>query len=135
MLSASVDPASSRFTRSDAGRLLAASAVLVLAMSVILGLDILPAQATLVVEIAKSQNRLFAATEDFLVTREFRDIASESQRRELLECLFAVAQADRVMSSEEDVEMRQIASQLGFSHAEYIAARLAHGVTRTGRAG
>ena len=50
MLSASVDPASSRFTRSDAGRLLAASAVLVLAMSVILGLDILPAQATLVVD-------------------------------------------------------------------------------------
>ena len=93
------------------------------------------AQATLVVEIAKTQNRLFAATEDFLVTREFRDIASESQRHELLECLFAVAQADRVMSSEEDVEMRQIASQLGFSHAEYIAARLAHGVTRTGRAG
>ena len=47
MLSASVDPASSRFTRSDAGRLLAASAVLVLAMSVILGLDILPAQTQL----------------------------------------------------------------------------------------
>jgi len=93
------------------------------------------AQATLVVEIAKTQNRLFAATEDFLVTREFRDIANESQRRGLLECLFAVAQADRMVSGEEDVEMRQVAGQLGFSHAEYIAARLAHGVRRTGQVG
>ena len=93
------------------------------------------AQATLVVEIAKTQNRLFAGTEDFLVTREFRDVATDAERRHLLECLFAVAQADRTVSAEEDVEMRQIANQLGFSHPEYIAARLAHGVKRTGQAG
>ena len=47
MLSASAEPASSQFTRRDAGRLLAACAVLALAMSVILGLDILPAQTQL----------------------------------------------------------------------------------------
>src|SRR5262245_13941079 len=35
------------------------------------------AQSVLVVEIAKSQNRLFGGTENFLVTREFREIASE----------------------------------------------------------
>jgi len=91
------------------------------------------AQSMLVVEIAKTQNRLFAGTEDFLVTREFSAIASDAQRREMLDCLFAIAQADRMVSAEEDVEMRQIANQLGFSHAEYIAARLAHGVTRTSR--
>src|SRR5215475_12000792 len=51
------------------------------------------AQATLVVEIAKSQHRLFGGTENFLVTREFREIASDAQRRELLECLFAVTAA------------------------------------------
>ena len=39
-----------RFTRRDAGRLIAASAVLVIAMSVILGLDILPAQTQLEVD-------------------------------------------------------------------------------------
>ena len=46
------------------------------------------AQAVLVVEIAKSQNRLFGGTENFLVTREFREIASDQERRELLDCLF-----------------------------------------------
>src|SRR5262245_13719047 len=35
------------------------------------------AQATLVVEIAKNQNKLFGATEDFLVTREFKSLATE----------------------------------------------------------
>ncbi|HEX5827427.1 MAG TPA: HDIG domain-containing protein [Candidatus Limnocylindrales bacterium] len=47
MLSASVEPTSTSFTRRDAGRLIAASAVLVLAMSLILGLDFAPAQAPL----------------------------------------------------------------------------------------
>jgi uncharacterized tellurite resistance protein B-like protein len=82
-------------------------------------------QATLVVEIAKSQNRHFAGTEDYLVTREFRDLASDEQRRDLLDCLFAVSKADATISSEEDAEMRQIAGELGFSHDEYIAVRLA----------
>src|SRR6185295_3457664 len=52
------------------------------------------AQAIVVVEIAKSQNRLFGGTENFLVTREFREIASDAQREQLLECLFAVSAAD-----------------------------------------
>src|SRR5712691_9454548 len=43
-------------------------------------------QAVLVVAIAKNQNRLFGGTEDFLVTREFREIATDDQRRELLDC-------------------------------------------------
>ena len=51
MLSTSAESASSQFTRRDAGRLVAASAVLALAMSVILGLDFLPAQEQL--EVAK----------------------------------------------------------------------------------
>jgi uncharacterized tellurite resistance protein B-like protein len=85
----------------------------------------LPApQAVMVVEIAKSQNRLFGGTEDFLVTREFREIASETQRYELLECLFAVSAADDEVAGEEEAQIRQIASELGFSHAEYIQVRL-----------
>ena len=44
MLAASTDPDSTRFTRRDAGRLLAASVLLVAAMSIVLGLDFLPAQ-------------------------------------------------------------------------------------------
>src|SRR2546427_621855 len=40
-------------------------------------------QAILVAAIAKNQNRLFGGTENFLVTREFREIASEVERREI----------------------------------------------------
>lgn len=86
----------------------------------------LPAeQALLVVEIAKSQARLFGHTEDFLVTRELRDVSTHEQRREVLDCLFAVSAADESISSAEETRIRQIASELGFSHAEYVQARAA----------
>jgi uncharacterized tellurite resistance protein B-like protein len=89
------------------------------------------AQAVLVVEIANTQNRLFGATEDYLVTREFRSIASDEQRRELLDCLFAVSAADDAITSDEDAQIRQISSELGFSHAEFVNARLAYSARRT----
>ncbi len=85
-------------------------------------------QATLVVEIAKNQNKLFGGTEDFLVTREFRNLATDEERRGLLDCLFSVSAADAQISPEENKEMRQIASELGFTHEEYIRARLARRV-------
>lgn len=89
------------------------------------------AQAVLVVEIAKAQNRLFGGTEDFLVTREFRGIASETQRGELLNCLFAVSAADNAISAGEEAKIWQIASELGFSHADYVAVRLVYSDKRT----
>jgi uncharacterized tellurite resistance protein B-like protein len=81
------------------------------------------AQALLVVEIAKSQQRLFGGTENFLVTREFREIASEQQRFDLLRCLFAVAAADATISSEEEAQLWQVAGELGFSRAEFTIIR------------
>jgi len=89
------------------------------------------AQAVLVVEIAKSQNRLFGGTENFLVTREFRTIASDEERRDALECVLAVSAADEAMTPEEEAQIRQIASELGFSHEEYVQARLAYSDKRT----
>ena len=89
------------------------------------------AQAALVVEIAKSQNRLFGGTEDFLVTREFRGLATDDQCRHLLDCLFAVSAADDRVSADEESQIRQIASELGVSHAEFVAARMAYSDKRT----
>ena len=80
-------------------------------------------QAVLVVQIAKSQNRLFGHTENFLVTREFAEIASPEQRTELLDCLFAVSVADDSISASEEAQIRQIASELGFSHRDFVLAR------------
>jgi uncharacterized tellurite resistance protein B-like protein len=89
------------------------------------------AQAILAVQIAKSQHALFGGTENFLVTREFREIASDAQRNELLDCLFSVSAADDAISGDEESQIRQIASELGFTHAEYIKARLAYSHKRT----
>lgn len=89
------------------------------------------AQAILVVEIAKSQSRLLGGTENFLVTREFRGIASDGQRRELLDCLFAVSAADDAISADEEAQIWQIASELGIQHAEYVQVRLAYSDKRT----
>jgi uncharacterized tellurite resistance protein B-like protein len=89
------------------------------------------AQAIIVAEIAKHQNLLFGATEDFLVTREFRKIASHDQRRMLLECLFAVSAADHAITPEEDAQIWQIAGELGFDHAEFVKARLPYSDKRT----
>jgi uncharacterized tellurite resistance protein B-like protein len=89
------------------------------------------AQAILVAEIAKNQNRLFGGTENFLVTREFKEISGDVERRELLDCLFAVSAADDAITGDEEAQVWQIASELGFSHREYIEARLAYSDKRT----
>ena len=84
------------------------------------------AQAGLVVQIAKSQNRLFGGTENFLVTREFKELATPEQRGELLDCVFAVSAADESITATEEAHARQIASELGFGHREYVTARAAY---------
>lgn len=88
-------------------------------------------QALLVVEIAKHQNRMFGGTENYLVTREFREIATEEQRHHLLDCLFAVSAADDSVTGEEESQIWQIARELGIPHSDYIAARLAYSSKRT----
>lgn len=79
--------------------------------------------APIVVQMAKTQNQLFGATEDYLVTREFERIATPEQKFALLECLFAVTASDENITSEEDGAVRQIAQELKLTHADYIAAR------------
>ncbi|MDG2039298.1 MAG: TerB family tellurite resistance protein [Ilumatobacter sp.] len=89
------------------------------------------AQALLVVEIAKSHTRLLGGTENYLVTREFRDVATETQRLELLDCLFAVAAADGAICSIEESQTAQIAKELGFTQSEYAAALAGHAEHRS----
>jgi uncharacterized tellurite resistance protein B-like protein len=84
------------------------------------------AQAALVVEIAKTQNRLFGATQNFLAAREFRDAATEDQKRDLLHCLFAVSAADDSISVEEEEVIRSISRELLLTNDEYLAIRSAY---------
>lgn len=80
-------------------------------------------QAVLVVQIAKTQATLFGGTENFLVTQEFKDMAIVEQRLALLDCLFAVAAADKVISAVEEREIRLINDELQLTHDQFIAAR------------
>lgn len=80
-------------------------------------------EAALAVEIAKSQARLLGGTENYVVTREFREISTREQRVELLDCLYAVAAADGSISSQESTEIAMVAEELGFLREELNAMR------------
>jgi uncharacterized tellurite resistance protein B-like protein len=82
------------------------------------------AQAILVVQMAKTQNRLFGGTENFLVTQEFNEIATREQKLGLLHCLYAVSAADQSVSTREDNEIRNISKELLLSHEDFIDVRL-----------
>lgn len=83
-----------------------------------------PEQAILVVQIAKTQATLFGGTENYLVTHEFHEIATRERKLALLNCLFAVAAADQVISSVEEREIRLINDELQLTHDDFIGARL-----------
>ena len=80
-------------------------------------------QAVLVVQMAKTQALLCGGTENFLVTREFNEIADRDQKLALLECLFAVSSADGGVSTVEANVIRQIADELKLDHRDYVAVR------------
>jgi len=80
-------------------------------------------EATLAVEIAKSQTRILGGTENYRVTREFRNASTREQRAELLRCLYAVAAADGTISPDESAEILCIAEELGFTRPEAISVR------------
>ena len=80
-------------------------------------------QAIIVVQIAKTQNRLFGGTENYLVAREFKDLSNHQEKLSLLDCLFAVAASHEDISTIEDNEISQIADELRIEHREFISIR------------
>jgi uncharacterized tellurite resistance protein B-like protein len=81
------------------------------------------AEAALVVQIAKSQAQHLGGTENYVVTREFREMTNREQRAELLQCVYAVAAADGTISSAETHEIQRIGEELGFTRPEANALR------------
>jgi uncharacterized tellurite resistance protein B-like protein len=80
-------------------------------------------QAIIVVQMAKTRNKLFGGTENFPVTREFNEMTTRQQKLALLDCLFAVAAADLSISSHEDRVIRQVANELLLEHRDFIDVR------------
>jgi uncharacterized tellurite resistance protein B-like protein len=82
-------------------------------------------QADLVTELVTHRNQLFGSSEAYLATREFRRLATAVELECILRCLFAVCAADDSIALVEEEEVRQVASELGFTHEQFVAARSA----------
>lgn len=81
------------------------------------------ATAVLVTEMAKLQAKTVGATEDFVVTREFKALADEAQRIVVLRACFAVMAANGSISAEETAMINEIASELDIDQVTLNAIR------------
>jgi uncharacterized tellurite resistance protein B-like protein len=81
------------------------------------------AQAILVAEIARNQSLLYGGTEDYLVTRQFRDLSTEPDRIALLRCCYLVGAADDTISAAESDLLQQIAKELDLDRSAVNAIR------------
>ena len=81
------------------------------------------ATAVLVTEMAKLQAKTVGGTEDYVVTREFKAIADESQRLVILRACFAVMAANGTISAEENAIVNEIAEELDIDDAALNAIR------------
>jgi len=79
--------------------------------------------AVLVTEMAKLQARTVGGTEDYVVTRELKAIASPEQRLDVLRACFAVSAANGSISAEESAEVNEIANELDVDPAALASIR------------
>jgi tellurite resistance protein len=85
------------------------------------GLD--EATAVLVAQMAKLQARTVGETEDYVVTREFKALANEAQRLDVLRACFAISAANGTISADEAAVVNQIARELDIDDAALNAIR------------
>jgi uncharacterized tellurite resistance protein B-like protein len=84
--------------------------------------DLKPAEATLVIEVAVSDEAQYL--DFFRLSREFGEHFSYDESLKMARALFAVAAADGDISFEETEEIRSIASGIKLNHQEFINAKL-----------
>jgi tellurite resistance protein len=85
------------------------------------GLD--AAEAALVVETAKLQALSTGGTDDFLVTREFRNVSNVEQRLDILRACFAIAAIDGTIDAAESFTLDEIALELDLEPMELARLR------------
>ena len=81
------------------------------------------ATAVMVTEMAKLQAKTVGATEDYVVTREFKAISSPELRLRVLRACFAISAANGSISAEETSVLNQIAEELDIDDAQLNAIR------------
>jgi uncharacterized tellurite resistance protein B-like protein len=88
--------------------------------------QLLPDQAMIVVQLAKTSNLLFGGTANFLVAREFSALATYDQKLALMRCLFEVTATHEAISTVEEGEIHRIANELRITRPDLIALRVSH---------
>ena len=83
-------------------------------------------QAMVVVQLAKTSNLLFGGTANYLVAREFSELATYDEKLALVRCLFALAATDQSISTAEESEIHRIANELRIDHPDLVKLRVAH---------
>lgn len=83
-------------------------------------------QAMVVVQLAKASNRLFGGTANYLVAREFSELASDEQKLTLMRCLFEVSAVDESISIAEESELHRIANELRIEQKDLAPLRAAY---------
>jgi tellurite resistance protein len=81
------------------------------------------ATAVLVTEMAKLQARTVGGTEDYVVTREFRNLATVEQRLDILRACYLIGAANGTISAEESAVAGEIARELDLDPASVNAIR------------
>ena len=79
--------------------------------------------ARLVVVLATSQADAYGATEDYLVTREFKAISTLEEREQLLRCCFLVMAADDEIDETESWLANRLAEELDIERPDLNAIR------------
>jgi uncharacterized tellurite resistance protein B-like protein len=85
-----------------------------------------PEQSTVVVRLAESSNRLFGGTANYLVARQFAEVANYDEKLALMRCLFAVSAIDQSISIAEEGEIHRIANELRIDRPDLVALRVAY---------
>lgn len=83
-------------------------------------------QAMVVVQLAKSSNLFFGGSANFLVARQFADLATYDEKLALMRCLFAVAATDDAISMTEEGEIHRIANELRIEQKDLVGLRLSY---------
>ena len=81
------------------------------------------ATAVLVTEMAKLQAKTVGGTEDYVVTREFKALATQDQKIQVLRACFAIGAANGTISAEETAVVNEIAGELDIDDATLNAIR------------
>jgi uncharacterized tellurite resistance protein B-like protein len=81
------------------------------------------AEAVLVVEMAKTQSKLYGATEDYIITRDWSTRATTEQKLALLRACYLVGAANGSISAEENAALQQIGSEFALDADEVKSVR------------